>query len=398
MKTFKTQIYMNAEAEEYCRRAFGARRAIYNYMLSRFFEIKKQTGKLPFSSTVVKDYRANIKSHPDKNFVWLAEQMISARVAEEAGKDVSASFELVKTQNKKKKKSKTVAKPRFKKKKERKQTFSYYRACDSVFRIESEHTLSFEASTHGRKSVRTRESLNFLRHDNVKLCRMTIKTEAGKYYLAISYEKPNRDESTKKSSAVPERKIGIDLGVVISAATYDGTSYSAVQFNTTNSMKSDRLAKRNDEKLSRMQIHSHRYEKELLLKEKRALRAARQRNALLEEYTSWLVRNYNHIVLDDFSFQSTLKVRKKDRKTHENAYRCMVYQFKERLEQKALEHGVTIDYAKHFARVKTTHKCSKCGSTLVKTNPKTREVSCFDCGMVMNRDHNAAINTFNLSY
>ena len=82
MKTFKTQIYMNNATEKYCTRAFGVRRQVWNWMLNYFFEVKKQTNKFPSNFDAMKEYRAFLKSQPDKNFVWLAEQQISARCAE----------------------------------------------------------------------------------------------------------------------------------------------------------------------------------------------------------------------------------------------------------------------------------------------------------------------------
>ena len=392
MKTFKTQVYVNAATAAYCERAFGVRRQAWNWMLNYFLDAKKKTNQLPSNYDAVKEYRRLIKLQPDRNFAWLAEQAVSGRTAEEVGKDIKAAFALARTQAKKSHKS--GLKPQFKSRKDRLQTFSYYKACPSVFRIESEHILTFEAgASKQRGRVRTRESLAFLMHDDVKLCRMTITRQAGKYWLCISYEKPNQ---RKRTQAAPTGKVGIDLGIVISAAAFDGTNYTATQFMTNASAKSKRLSKSLDKKLSNKQYGSHRYEKMLLLKQKRELRSAAQRNAALEEYTTWLVRNYAEFVIDDFSFKSVLKARKADRTLHEKLYTSMVYAFKERLEQKAADAGAVVRYVEHRKGVKTTHKCSNCGSTAVNVNRQTRQLTCGTCGLKIDRDKNAAINTYAL--
>lgn len=391
MKTFKTQIYVNAATAAYCERAFGVRRHVWNWALNYFLNIKKQTNNLPSNYDAMKDYRIFLKSQPDKNFVWLAEQQVSARTAEEACKDIKAAFALVRQKSKR---TNGSLKPRFKSKRDRLQTFSYYRAGPTVFRIDSDFTVSFEAGASRKRGIaRTRESLAFLRHDNVKLCRMTITRQAGKYWMCISYEKPNQKKHTQTAQA---GKVGIDLGVVISAAAYDGKTYKAEQFLTPKAAKSKRLSKKLNRKLTFMHYGSHRYEKAVQLKQRRELRSQLQRKAALEEYTTFLVRNYNDIVIDDFSFKSTLKVRKSDRRTHEKAYTSMVYEFKLRLEQKAAAAGATVRYVQHQKGIKTTHKCCRCGSTAVLVDRKTRILHCHTCNLEMDRDENAAINTFAL--
>lgn len=390
MKTFKTQIYVNAATAAYCERAFGVRRNVWNWALNYFLDAKKQH-QAPSNFNAMKEYRAFLKSQPDKNFVWLAQQQVSARTAEECCKDIKQAFTLARQQSKKVHRQ---VKPCFKSKRDRLQTFSYYHASPTVFRLDSEFIVSFEAGASKQRGIaRTRESLTFLKHDNVKLCRMTITRQAGKYWLTISYEKPNQKKRGRTNST---GKVGIDLGVVISAASYDGTNYNAVQFMTKKSAKSKRLSKSLDKRLSAMHYGSHRYERVLELKQRREFCSKLQRKAALEDYTTFLVRNYNEIVIDDFSFKSILKVRKSDRQTHEKAYTSMVYEFKLRLEQKAAFAGAIVRYIQHQKGVKTTHKCCRCGSTAVYVDRKTRVLHCHTCNLEMDRDQNAAINTYAL--
>ena len=87
------------------------------------------------------------------------------------------------------------------------------------------------------------------------------------------------------------------------------------------------------------------------MKQRRAEKAARIRDEQLELYTTYLTHTYEKIVIDDFTFKGALNVA-----DHEKLYRCMKFQFKNRLELKAAETGTIVDYVKHQKGVKTTHK------------------------------------------
>ena len=379
MKTFKTRIYLNDFTVQYCKRAFGVRRCIWNWAVAESINGRKQHKKRPSAYALDKSYREYLKTQKDSCFVWLAEQQTSARLMQEVLKDVDQAFKLAVAKKGRK------ANVRFKKRKDRKQTFSGYCSMPADFRIEGDYSFSFQAAGRGRRGTgRTRESLAFLK--NAKICKFTIKCVAGEYWIAISYEKPNRTITKSLNGA-----IGIDLGVVKSACAFDGTTHSDVSFNTKHSLHLDRLARQNDEKLSRKKEGSRRYKKLLLLKQRRALRATRCREAKLEEYTSYLTNTFKTIVVDDFTFKGALKVT-----DHEKAYRCMKYQFKIRLEQKAAVSGATIKYVEHHKGQKTTHKCSQCGSEHVHTNSQ-RQFHCLDCGYTADRDANAARCSFQLA-
>lgn len=378
MKTFKTRIYLNADTVQYCKRAFGVRRCIWNWAVAASIEGRKQHQRRPSAFALDKAYREHLSSQKDSCFVWLAKQQTSARLMQEVLKDIDQAFKLAVS------KKGYKANAHFKTRKDRVQTFSGYLSEPSVFKLEGDYTFSFQAAGRGKRGAgRTRESLAFLR--NAKICKFTIKLVANEYWLTLSYEKPNRAKPKQLSG-----QVGIDLGVVKSVCAFDGQSYSNVSFNTKHSMKLDRLAKRNDAKLSKMTYGSKRYEKLLLLKQRRALRASRCRQEQLEVYTSYLTTTFSRVVVDDFTFKSALEVANRDK-----AYRCMKYEFKLRLIQKAAASGTAVDFVKHQKGVKTTHRCSACGSEHVHIN-STRQFHCLDCGYTADRDANAARNCYQM--
>ena len=405
VKTFKTRIYLDDYSKQYCERAFGVRRWVWNWGLSQMLRTKAQTGELPSNFDLDPIYRKAVKAKQDAGFEWIISQTVSAKVMQECLKDLVTSFKECRTYQKdvdvrhenREHKSKFYhdnrkwhkVQPHFKKRKAcHKQSFRYAAGDGKNVRIDGDYLVTFcTCDKKHRASGYTRESLAFLRHQSVKLCTMTILKEAGKYWVCITYEKPNRIVNKPKAGT----KVGIDLGIKISACCYDGNTFFKGEFNTKHSVHLDEMAKGMYESLSRKTHGSSRYLRSLRLQQERSARAARIRKDLVEKFTTMLCENYETIILDDFSFKGALNVA-----NHSEAYRCMVYLVKLRLWQKAPLYGNKVFVVKHQSGEKTTKRCSCCGSTDVIVF-RDRTMSCNSCNKLTNfdRDHNAAINTFN---
>ena len=381
MKTFKTKLYLSEEVKQYCKRAFGVRRCLWNWAVAYCIEERKINHERPNNYKLDGICREKIAAQADSSFRWIAEQQVTSQMIQEIMKEVKLAFSAAV------KKKGYGANAHFKSRKDRLQTFSCCCTTPTTFVIEGDR--SFTVAGGGRKRgnrqfFRTHRSLAFLK--DAKLCRYTITCKAGEYWLCLTYEKHNR-----KKTYNLEGNLGIDLGIVKSVCAYDGTEFSDVSFNTKRSLKYDRLSKNLDAQLSRQVRGSKRYEKNLLMKQRRAAKAARMRKEQVELYTTHLTETYEKIVVDDYSFKGALNVA-----NHEKAYRCMKFQFKNRLEQKAAKTGTIVEYVQHQKGVKTTHKCSECGSEHVHTTG-TRQFHCLDCGYVADRDQNAARNAYLLA-
>ena len=395
VKTFKTRIYLDDYSKQYCERAFGVRRWVWNWALHEFLKSKGETNRMAKRYDLDHNYRVAVKDKQNSGFEWIANQQISGKVMSECLKDLEVSFKNCKEDQKdvdianwRGEKWHKVQPHYIRRKRDTKQSFRYSWDQDGKnFRIDGIHTISFCTTSKkkvGRAYARTRESLEFLRNPNIELCTMTISRQANKYWVSITYKKPNCNVTKPQAGT----KVGIDLGVVISAMSFDGNNINAVQFDTKHSKKLERLAKKQHAKLARMTRGSSRYEKELRLQQERYAKAARIRKDNLEKYTTMLVQNYQDIVIDDFSFKGALHVANKD-----TAYHAMVYLIKLRLADKALEYSNNIRYVEHQKGQKTTHKCAVCGSESV-TCHKDRTITCRNCGNHDGRDENAAKSTY----
>lgn len=385
MTTFKTRIYLTEEQESLVKQMFGLRRLFFNYALDQIY--------LKSSKPNTTDLLNNLYRGLDNQTVECSILLTEAKYGrcqhlyKEAFEDAVEAIKAAEKKNKRKAKGKKKQSTRvdYARKKDRKDSASFYGKSNTTISVEGPYQISIGFNKMvGRIYVRTRESVAFLKTRTDKIRTATIKYEAGKYYISLTYERTNR--VLEKAPANTE--VGIDLGVKIAATTYDGKTIAQINFNTKGSVRSERLANKVD--LSRKREGSKRYEKAVLLKEKRSQRSARQRLAQVDNFISYLVTHFAEIKIDDFSFGGALKVA-----AGKDLYRSMKGTFLTRLENKAKEYGTKITYIPHQKGVKTTHICSSCGSTDVDIDRKTRVLTCKECGLTIDRDANGAINTYN---
>ena len=94
-KTFKTRIYLDDFSKQYCERAFGVRRWVWNWGLSQMLSTYAKTKEMPHNFVLDPIFREAVKAKADSGFAWIAEQLVSAKVMEECLKDLKVSFKVV---------------------------------------------------------------------------------------------------------------------------------------------------------------------------------------------------------------------------------------------------------------------------------------------------------------
>lgn len=394
VKVFKTRIYASEEIYHQFRKGFGTRRWCWNRAIDLYFN---QNNKF---SNFKMDVLLNslIKDQPEE-YGWIKE--VNTMIKQNALKDLGLA---INRYNKLQKKAKTSVstegdekaikgKPKFKKKKDSNQSFRLTKKMATTFKILGHNTFNFNRTReYGRISVRTRESLEFLKYKDIK--EMTILRQAGKYYISICYEDTKKQKRVSKTG-----KIGLDLGVKSLYASYDGlefTTFKKLDFSEIN--KHIVLI---SQKLARKQYDSNNYWKLVVQLQKRYKKASDTKKDLYYKQANWLCTNYSHIVIDDFSYKQYLAMNQvkgvvgrhgRIRKLNEVSP-CL---FKEILEYVASKYGVEIIYV--AKDTPTTQTCSKCGHKQEKKlELKDRTFKCEHCGFTIDRDFNSAINTYNYS-
>ena len=211
-----------------------------------------------------------------------------------------------------------------------------------------------------------------------KVLRMTISQRAGRWYASLTVE---RDEPEVKE-APKGGAVGVDLGVKHLATLSDGT----VVENPRYLRKAEKRLKKAQWELSRKAKGSKRRDK---AREKVAdlhARVANQRLDALHKLTTWLTRKCSEISIEDLHVAGMVKNRHLAKSVSDAAFG----EFRRQLEYKVARSGARLHIVDRWYRSSQT--CSNCGRVKAKLSLSERTYHCDSCGLVLDRDLNAAIN------
>lgn len=184
--------------------------------------------------------------------------------------------------------------------------------------------------------------------------------------------------------------VGIDLGVKCFATLSDGTTYIAPQPLKNARIKLAKLQRRNRKKQlgnKKKGVRASSNAKEFYTK-LAILHAlvANQRRDYLQKTTTEISRKYAHIKIEDLNVSGMIANRKLSAAISDLGF----YEFRRQLEYKSAIYSTTVELVdRWFASSKT---CSNCGCIKEKLSLSERVFECSDCGKVIDRDLNAAIN------
>ena len=217
------------------------------------------------------------------------------------------------------------------------------------------------------------------RVDGARVLRMTVSRRAGRWYAALTVEReePAAAKETPRGGAV-----GIDLGIKTLATLSDGT----VIKNPRYLRKAERKLKRAQKVLSRKTTGSKRRAKARAKVARLHARVANQRGDAIHKATTWLTQTYSEICIEDLNAAGMVKNRRLAKAIMDAAFG----EFRRQLEYKTARSGAALHVVdRWFASSKT---CSNCGRVKAKLSLSERVFHCDGCGLVMDRDLNAAVN------
>ena len=206
------------------------------------------------------------------------------------------------------------------------------------------------------------------------------KTKTGNYYFSILIDKPN-----KTIEKTANHIIGIDLGIKDFIVSSEGTKYE--------NLKSKRL---NKNKLARLHRELSRKVKGSNKRNQARIRLAKTYEKLnnIKEYylhsiTNQLLSENQTIVMEDLNVKGMLK----NHKLAKSIQELSLNRFKTILKYKAEWYGrEVIEVSRWFPSSKL---CGACGYRNKELTLKDREWVCPECGVVHDRDLNAAMNIRN---
>lgn len=219
----------------------------------------------------------------------------------------------------------------------------------------------------------------FDRVGNGRVLRITVSEKAERWFASLTVEFP--DDRTKYIKN-PDSIVGVDLGLKSLATLSDGT----VVGNPKYYEQSQRKLRKAQKTLSRRIKGSNRREKARKHVAKLYAHIANQRHGCLHKLTTKLVRTHGIICIEDLNVQGMMKNHRLAKSIADASF----YEFRRQLTYKSIWNGNTIYLADRF--FPSSKKCSSCGSVKAKLGLDERTYCCDHCGLVIDRDLNAAIN------
>jgi len=183
------------------------------------------------------------------------------------------------------------------------------------------------------------------------------------------------------------RGIGIDVGLKVFATLSNGEQIQHPKFLQTKVQKLAELQRRLESKTRR----SNRYRKAKRDLALMHVKISNQRKDFIHQTAAALVRKFDGFAVEDLDVQGLLVKKQEGRRGLRRGIMDSGWRYFARtLGDKAAEAGLP------FVRVNpkgTTQQCSRCG-TLVRKRLGDRMHDCDACGLVLDRDINAALNIY----
>ena len=212
-----------------------------------------------------------------------------------------------------------------------------------------------------------------------RVLRMTISQHAGHWYASLTVE---RDDTSATRKAPRGGTVGVDLGVKALATLSDGT----VIENPRYLKKSERKLKKAQQALSRKAKGSNRRAKARVKVSRLHAHVANQRLDAMHKLTTRLAETFSDISIEDLHVAGMVKNHHLAKSIMDAAFG----EFRRQLEYKTARTGARLHVVDRWYRSSKT--CSGCGSVKAKLSLSERTYRCDSCGLVMDRDLNAAIN------
>ena len=213
---------------------------------------------------------------------------------------------------------------------------------------------------------------------DARVLRMTVSRHAGRWYASLTVEREDKPVTRAPKGGA----VGIDLGVKTLATLSDGT----VIANPRYLRKSERRLKRAQKALSRKTMGSNRRAKARAKVARIHARVANQRGDAMHKATTWLASTFSEICIEDLNAAGMVKNHHLAKAVSNAAFG----EFRRQLEYKTARTGTRLHIVDRWYPSSKT--CSRCGRVKAKLSLAERVYRCDGCGLVMDRDLNAAVN------
>ena len=344
LKAYKFRLYPNKTQEVLLNKTFGCVRYFWNSQVQAF----NNSEGFKTSTTLRNE------------FEWMKE--VSAAAIQQKEID----FKQFKKQFFNTKRKVKLNRPNFKKK----SSSQSYRLPNQKFKI-NENRIQLEKIG----KIKFVQDRSF--PENYKFISATIsRNSSDQYFVSILVEQEIKYfEKTQK-------EVGIDVGVKSFSVQSDGIEICNPKFFSKNQAKLKRL----QQHFSRKKKGSNRREKCRKKISRLYQKITNQRDYFLHNYSSFLIKNYDFIAIEDLNVKDLLEKKLMSKEISDVSWS----KFFQMLEYKADWYGKTLHKIdRYFASSKT---CSKCNYVYEDLKLSERKWECKSCGEIHDRDLNASKN------
>ena len=359
LRAYKTEISVNNKQQTLLLQHLGAARWAYNWALAKKKEQFDKKEKIPNAIELHRE----LNKLKQSEVPWMYNS--SKTSPQNALRDCDKAFQDFFTRCKKKVKGKKGF-PKFKSKKNEKQSFRL----DGAISVESD---CIKLPRIGKLKLAEKDYIP----TDCKILSATISKRAGRWFVSVQVETPDREHSDAKNKVV-----GIDLGIKTLATCSDGTTYE----NPKALKKNLKRLKRKQKQLSRKKKGSKNYGKVKQKLAKLHYHISNIRKDCLHKITSKIIDENQVIVLEDLKVSNMMK-------NHCLAQAISdvgLFEFRRQIEYKAKWNNRKVIFADTFFASSKT--CSCCGWKNSDLKLTDRVFECKMCDMKIDRDLNASLN------
>ena len=360
--SYKFQLYPSKEQINFIERTFGCCRYAYNHYLAERQHVYRTTGQTLNYYGCCKDLTL-LKKQSETS--WLLE--VDATALQSSVQELDRAF-----QNffRRVKKGERPGYPKFKSKHHHKQSYKSKCVGSNIKVFDNAVQLPKLGKVRCRISKKVKGRI---------LSATVSRSASGKYYVSLCCRLDHDVPKLPDTDAA----VGLDVGIKSFAVSSNGMEYANPKYLWQSEKKLARLQRQ----LSRKTKGSANWNKARIKVARLHEHIANQRRDMQQKLSTKLIRQYDVICIEDLAPSNMVKNHKLAQAIADTSWS----EFRRQLTYKAEWYGrklITVD--RFYASSQT---CSQCGEKWPGTKDlSVRQWVCPNCGAVLDRDTNAAIN------
>jgi putative transposase len=366
VRGYKTELDLSNEQRTACLKHAGASRFAYNWGLARSKEAYRTAGKRP---TAI-DLHRELNALKQTDYPWMYET--SKCAPQEALRDLEKAYKNFFRRVELKKQGQWRGKLGFPKFKKRSKAIGSFRVTGSI-KVFSD---AVQLPRLGRLCLHEHD---FIPTEG-KILSATVSEQAGRWFVSVQMEVEQEKPTPTATSA-----IGVDLGIKALATMSEGTRADNPRALKHASARLRRLERQK----SRRKLGSKNRKKTCKKLAKQHARVANIRKDASHNLTTDLCKNHALVGIEDLHVAGMLKNHKLAQAVSDSNFG----EIRRQLEYKASWYGVHLVAINRW--FPSSQLCSSCGWKNEDITLADRVFICHECGLVIDRDLNAAINILN---